>query len=123
MKKELQEKRTLESDPRELLERVLSTEIEIAGLISDTREQADKRLIEAQANTTKLKNLIIEKARKERDQLFAEGREKALERAEKSVESAAVEAREFLAKGQIFVPEASSQVINLLLGLEGREQI
>lgn len=122
MKKELQEKRTPDSDPRELLERVLSTEIEIAGMISDIREKADKRLIEVQANTTKLKNTIIEKARKERDQFISVGLEKARERAEKSIESTEIEAREFLAKGRIFIPEASSQAIDLLLGLESGEQ-
>ena len=96
----------------------MTAEIEIASTISEVREKADKAVIDAQSNTIKLKNNIIEKARLERDQILNEGLEKARKESQKTIEKSRVEAQDFLSKGQGFITEAGRQVIDLLLGLE-----
>ncbi len=119
MQKELKEKKDIHEDPRKSLEKVLSTEIEIAGKVSDARLEADKQVQEAQNNTSKLKNEVIEKARKERDRLYKSGVKKAHEESEKTIQNAKEKADDFLKKGQGYLDEAQEQVMTLLLGLEG----
>ena len=118
MKSKLKKRIIPPADLRVLLEKVLTAEIEIASTISEVREKADKAVIDAQSNTIKLKNNIIEKARLERDQILNEGLEKARKESQKTIEKSRVEAQDFLSKGQGFITEAGRQVIDLLLGLE-----
>jgi vacuolar-type H+-ATPase subunit H len=120
MQKEIEEKKNNPEDPQASLEKVLSTEIETAGMVSDARLDADKIVQDAQNNTSKLKNEIIEKARKERDRLYKEGVEKAHEESEKTIQNAKEEAEKFLKNGQSYLDEAQEQVMSLLLGLESK---
>lgn len=122
MKNELKEKGYTLEVPQVLLEKVLTAEIEIAHRVSDAREQAEKEILEAQSNTTKLKNKIIENARAERDQVFIDGVEAARMRAEKSIEEAKKNAEKFLQGNQKFIDEADDQIMDFLLGLESESK-
>jgi vacuolar-type H+-ATPase subunit H len=120
MQNTAKEQNTVKTDPQESLEKVLTAEIEITSKLSDARGKADKTVLEAQNNTNKLKNKIIEKARKDRDSLYKEGVEKAHEESKKTIQEAKSEAEKFLENGQGYLDEARDQVMALLLGLEGK---
>lgn len=119
MNKELIEKKPELQDPRESLEKVLITEIELANQISEAREEADKSVLSAQSSTTQLKARLLEEARAERDRLFKEGVQKARQEAEKGIQAAEQEAKSFLKNGRKYLEEAGERVSRVLLGLDG----
>jgi vacuolar-type H+-ATPase subunit H len=122
MKEDLKDKLITRRDPQESLESVLSAEIEISSKLADAHDLADKLILEAQNNTGKLKTKIIEKARAERDRLYKEGVQKAHEDSDQSIETARKEAEKFQKNGEAYLNEAESQVMALLLGLEGQKK-
>lgn len=101
--------------PQELMDRVLSKEIEIAEKIADARKNADKEIRAMQSKLNSTRSGIIDEAREERDKMLKDGIEKAREKAVKLTDAAREEAKLFFERGKAFLPEAENHALALLL--------
>ncbi len=111
-----------ELKPQQALEKILKLEIEIAEKITDAKENADKKIAEAQNNTAELKNKIIADARSQRDKELEKGIKKAHVLADERIKKARLEAAEFIKVGRKFEDEAAEHVLGLILKTDIKEE-
>jgi vacuolar-type H+-ATPase subunit H len=116
MNESMKEKMIQPQNPQRTLEKILSAEIDVASKISDARERADRRILEAQNNLNDVKTNIVENARIERDQMIEDGIKDAHEKAEKTIGLAKKEADAFVKNGDKYLEEAADLVLRALLG-------
>lgn len=116
MNESMKEKMIQPQNPQRTLEKILSAEIDVASKISNARERADRRILEAQNNLNDVKTNIVENARIERDQMIEDGIKDAHEKAEKTIGLAKKEAEAFVKNGEKYLGEAADLVLHALLG-------
>jgi len=105
-----------EESPRQSLERILHAEIEIAEEISTARDKAKKLIDEANSDFSSIKEKTIEKAREEREEMYAKGIAAAHAEAEKKIKKAKLDSERFEKSGSKYIEGAVQEILSLILG-------
>lgn len=111
-----------ELKPQQALEKILKLEIEIAEKIAVAKEDAEKKISEAQNKTSELKNKIITNARSQRDTELEKGITEAHALADERIKEAGLEAKKFVEVGHKFENEAADHVLKLILRTDYNEE-
>jgi vacuolar-type H+-ATPase subunit H len=105
-----------DESPQQSLEKILKAENEITKEISAAKEQAEGRIEESQEEIAPLKIKIIEQARRDREEMLAQGIAAAKEDAQKRIGQAKTESDSFEKIGNNFVEEAVQLLETIILG-------
>ena len=111
-----------DESPRQALEKILQAEIEVAEKIAASKEYAEKRIEAAQEEIVSFKNDIIGQARRDREEMLANGIAVAKEDAKQRIEQARIESEKFKKSGGKFNKEAVQEIETIILGEFDREE-
>lgn len=105
-----------DESPQQALEKILQAEIEVAEKITTAKEYAEKHIEAAQEETATLKNDIVEKARRDREEMLEKGIAVAKKDAQKRIDQARIESEKFEQSGGEFDEEAVQEIETIILG-------